>query len=194
MDFHQLRVFVEVARQKSFSRAAEKIFLTQPTVSAHIKSLEKEIGIPLLVRGQRELQLTDAGKVLFQYAQQLLNLERKAVFAIQQEYHIIKGNLEIVASSVPSSYILPGLMKDFLKKYPLVTFSAKHWDTEQVFENILNFNYELGFAGEPVRSNKLNQIQLLKDNLILVAAANVSLPGEKRTENKIIDLPYPFRN
>ena len=89
MDFHQLRVFVEVARQKSFSRAAEKIFLTQPTVSAHIKSLEKEIGIPLLVRGQRELQLTDAGKVLFQYAQQLLNLERKAVFAIQQEYHII---------------------------------------------------------------------------------------------------------
>jgi len=192
MDFHQLRVFVEVARQKSFSRAAEKIFLTQPTVSAHIKSLEKEIGTPLLVRGQRELQLTDAGKVLFQYAQQLLNLEKKAVFAIQQEYHIIKGNLEIVASSVPSSYILPGLMKDFLKKYPLVTFSAKHWDTEQVFENILNFNYELGFAGEPVRSNKLNQIQLLKDNLILVAAANVSLPGEKRTENKIIDLSSPL--
>lgn len=189
MDFHQLRVFVEVARQKNFSRAAEKIFLTQPTVSTHIKALEKEIGTPLLLRGQRELQLTDAGKVLFRYAQQLLNLEKKAVFAIQQEYRIIKGNLEIAASSVPSSYILPRLMKDFLKEYPLVTFSVKHWDTEQVFENILNFTYELGFVGEPVRSHELTQIQLLKDNLILVASANTSLPGEKPTERKVINSP-----
>ena len=67
MDFHQLRVFVEVARQKSFSRAAENIFLTQPTVSVRIKSLEDEVGTLLLDRSQRELQLTAAGKILFKY-------------------------------------------------------------------------------------------------------------------------------
>ena len=74
MDFHQLRVFVEVARQKNFSRAAENIFLSQPTISAHIKTLENEVGTPLLDRGQSELRLTVAGKILFQYSQELLEL------------------------------------------------------------------------------------------------------------------------
>ena len=74
MDFHQLKIFVEVARQKSFSRAAESIFLSQPTVSAHIKALEDEIRTPLFDRSQRELQLTRSGGILFEYACELLEI------------------------------------------------------------------------------------------------------------------------
>lgn len=184
MDFHQLRVFIEVVRQKSFSRAAEKIFLTQPTVSAHIKALENEIGTPLLDRSQRELRLTGAGQILFQYAQQLLNLEKKAVFAIQQEHQIIKGHLEIAASSIPNIYILPQLMKGFLIKYPEVTFAVMHRDTQQVFECIKDFTYDIGFVGEPVPPDGLNQIKLLKDNLVLVAPPGTSLPGERAPQGK----------
>ncbi len=182
MDFHQLKVFVEVARQRNFSRAAEKIFLSQPTVSAHVKALENEIGTPLFDRSRRELQLTDAGKILFQYSRQLLDLEKKALFTIQQEYRIIKGHLEIAASSIPSIYILPGLMKDFMAKYPKVTFAVMHRDTQQVFECVKNCTYDLGFVGEPVRPAGINQIKLLKDDLILVGNPNTAFPDERLTK------------
>jgi DNA-binding transcriptional LysR family regulator len=184
LDFHQLRVFVEVARQKNFSRAAEKIFLTQPTVSAHIKALENEIGAPLLDRNPRELQLTPAGKLLFQYAQQLLNLKKRALFDIQQEYQIIRGHLELAASSIPSIYVLPGLMKGFLTKHPEVTFAVMHRDTQQVFECIKDFTYDLGFIGEPVHFEGLTQVKLLRDDLILAAAPGTVLPGEKPRQGK----------
>lgn len=179
MDFHQLRIFIEVARQKSFSRAAEIIFLTQPTVSAHIKALENEVGTPLLDRNQRELQLTGAGKVLFQYAQQLLSIKEEALFAIQKEYRIIKGHLEIAASSVPGAYILPGLMRSFIEKYPGVTFAVMLRDTRQVYENISDYIYDLGFVGEASHPDGLDQVKLVKDELVLVAAPGTCLPGEK---------------
>jgi DNA-binding transcriptional LysR family regulator len=179
MDFHQLRIFIEVARQKSFSRAAESIFLAQPTISTHIKALEDEVGAPLLDRSQRELELTGAGKVLFQYALQLLGIKEEALSAIQQEHRVIKGHLEVASSSVPGAYILPGLMKNFLKKYPEVTFAVMLRDTRQVYESIRNYTYDLGFVGGPVRPNELGQIQLLEDELVLVAAPGACLPGEK---------------
>ncbi|NMB42004.1 MAG: LysR family transcriptional regulator [Firmicutes bacterium] len=179
MDFHQLRIFIEVARQKSFSRAAENIFLTQPTVSAHIKALEEEVGAPLLDRSQRELRLTGAGKVLFRYARQLLGIKEKALSAIEQEYRMIKGRLEIASSSVPGAYILPGLMKGFVEKYPGVTFAVMLRDTRQVYESIREYTYDLGFVGEPVQPNTLEQISLLKDELVLAAAPGTVLPGEE---------------
>lgn len=193
MDFHQLRVFSEVARLKNFSRAAEKLFLTQPTVSAHIKSLENEIGAPLLDRSQRELRLTGVGQILYQYAQQLLNLEKQASHAIQQENQVIKGHLEVAASSIPSAYLLPGLMKGFLAQYPDVTFAVIHRDTQQVFACIRDFTCDLGFVGEPVPGAGLEQIKLVADNLILAAAPATKLPGEKplRNENEKPDPGQP---
>ena len=179
MDFHQLKVFVEVARQKSFSRAAESVFLTQPTVSAHIKALENEVGALLLDRSQRELQLTGAGKVLLRYARQLLNIKEEAVFAVQEERRAIDGHLEIASSSVPGAYILPGLMSSFLEKHPAVTFAVMLRDTRQVYENIREYSYDLGFVGEPVLIDGLEQVQLLRDELLLIAAPGTRLPGER---------------
>lgn len=179
MDFHQLEVFVEVARLENFSRAADRLYLTQPTVSAHIKALENEIGALLFDRSQRKLQLTGAGKALFQYSQQLLNLKKKAIFAVQQEQRLIKGHLEIAASSIPSAYILPALMKSFHLEYPDVTFAMMHRDTQQVFSSIKDFTYDLGFVGEPVEPIGLKQVKLMEDTLILVAAPARELPGEK---------------
>lgn len=184
MDFHQLGVFVEVARLKNFSRAAEKMYLTQPTVSAHIKALENEIGAPLFDRYQRCLQLTSAGKVLFQYAQELLNLKKRAFFAIQQEQRVIRGHLEIAASSVPSAYVLPGLMKGFLVKHPEVTFAMMHRDTRQVFSSIKDFTYELGFVGEPINLEGITQIKLTEDTLVLVTTPGMTLPGEIPPQEK----------
>ncbi len=184
MDFHQLRVFVEVARQKSFSRAAENIFLTQPTVSAHIKALESEIGTPLLDRSRRELRLTAAGDVLLKYACQLLDIKKEALFVIQEEGRIIKGHLEVAASSVPGAYILPGLMKSFLEKNGRVTFAVMLRDTRQVYESVGDYSYDLGFVGEPSRLHRLEQIKLIKDELVLIAAPGVRLPAESETRRE----------
>lgn len=179
MDFHQLKVFVEVARQKSFSRAAEIVFLTQPTVSAHVKALENEVGTLLLDRSQRELQLTDAGKVLLRYARQLLAIKEEAFFAIQEERRSIDGHLEIASSSVPGAYILPELMRSFLEKHPAVTFAVMLRDTRQVYENVREYSYDLGFVGEPTLLDGLEQVQLLQDELVLITAPGTRLPGER---------------
>lgn len=179
MDFHQLRIFIEVARQKNFSKAADSIYLTQPTVSSHIKALEEEIGVLLFDRTQRELQLTQAGKILFQYAQQLLSIKEEAFFAVQQEYQSIKGHLELAASSVPGAYILPPLMKGFLTKHPDVTFAIVLRDSQQIHENVRDYTYNLGFVGEATKSDALEEIELLQDDLVLIAAPEINLPGEK---------------
>lgn len=178
MDFHQLKVFVEVARQKSFSRAAENIFLSQPTVSAHIKTLENEVGAQLLDRSQRELQLTGAGKVLLRYATELLNIKEEALISLAEERRIISGHLEIASSSVPGSYILPELLKSFQKKHPGVTFAVMLRDTRRVQESVGDYHHDLGFVGEPVCPDGLGEIKLLQDELILIAAPAMSLPGE----------------
>ncbi|NMD42127.1 MAG: LysR family transcriptional regulator [Firmicutes bacterium] len=179
MDFHQLKVFIEVAREKSFSRAAENIFLTQPTVSVHIKALEDEMGTQLLDRSQRELQLTAAGKVLVRYAKQLLDIKEEALFAIQKERRMIKGHLEIASSSVPGAYLLPELMRSFLESYPAVTFAVMLRDSRQVFEYVRDYSYDLGFVGEPAPPDGLGQIKLQQDELVLIAAPGTCLPGEK---------------
>lgn len=188
MDFHQLRVFVEVARQKSFSRAAERIFLSQPTVSCHIKALENEIGVPLLDRNPRELQLTSAGKILFQYAQQLIGTLEEVISTVQQEYQMVKGHLEIAASSVPGTYILPGLMKGFMDKYPGATFAVMLRDTNKVCESIRDYTYNLGFVGELASFDELGQIKLTKDKLVLVAAPDTRLPGEKPPQKELFKI------
>ncbi len=198
MDFHQLKVFVEVAKQKNFSRAAENIFLSQPTVSAHIKALENEIGTSLFDRSQRELMLTEGGKILFKFAQEILEIKEEALSAIQENYRIVKGHLEIAASSVPGAYLLPGLLHSFSRKYPGVTFSVLLRDTRHVFESIRDYTYDLGFAGKPVTSEGLGQVKLVEDQLILIAPPDTNLSKEAPTKSGLPPvkleacLSYPF--
>lgn len=178
MDFHQLRVFLETAREKSFSRAAENIFLSQPTVSAHIKNLEKEVGTPLFDRSSRDLELTEAGEILYRYARELLNIKEEALSAIQQETRVVKGHLEIAASSVPGAYLLPDLLKSFLKEHPGVTFSLLVRDTQQVIKSIKDYTYNLGFIGESVKVEDIEPLHLMEDELILITPPGTRLcPG-----------------
>jgi DNA-binding transcriptional LysR family regulator len=184
MDFHQLRVFVEVAKQKNFTRAAENIFLSQPTISMHVKALEEEIGMPLLDRSQRELQLTEAGKILFQYAHELLELKEEALSSIQKEYALIKGHLKIAASSVPGAYLLPQLLLSFRQKFPEVTFSVLLRDSKQVLENVRDYSFDLGFSGDPPgKRGGLGLVRLLEDELIVAASPKFKL-GKTETNTK----------
>lgn len=184
MDFHQLRIFMEVARQKNFTRAAENLFLSQPTVSIHIRKLEEELETPLFKRSKTGFELTESGKLLFHYGQQLLETRDEALSALSEESRVIKGHLQIAASSVPGAYILPHLLQDFCCRHPEVTFSLLLRDTSQVLQSIIDCTYDIGFTGEPGLQGKLGRVRLLEDQLILVAAPSLeekipALKGEK---------------
>jgi LysR family transcriptional regulator, transcriptional activator of the cysJI operon len=199
MDFHQLRVFLETAKEKSFSRAAENIFLSQPTVSTHIKALEKEVGTPLFDRSSRELELTEAGEILFGYARELLNMKEKAIIAIQKDAQIFKGHLEVAASSVPGAYLLPGLMLSFRAAYPEVTFSVLTRDTKQVIKSIKDYTYNIGFIGESVKDEEVEQVRLMEDELILITPPGICLNAEGEDSlpavelSRCLELPFVLR-
>ncbi|NLB51102.1 MAG: LysR family transcriptional regulator [Clostridiaceae bacterium] len=203
MEFHQLRIFLEVARQKNFTRAAENLFLSQPTVSVHIKKLEEALDTPLFRRGKEGMELTEAGRLLFQYGQELLETRAEALAAIQQEQRVIRGRLEIAASSVPGAYLLPDLLQAFCVLHPQVSFSISLRDSRQVLQSIADCSHDLGFTGEPGSGNALGQVMLSEDELILVAspslACRLSAPNIERAVladislDDLADLPILLR-
>ena len=134
MDFKQLEAFVYVVKLKSFSKAAQRIYLTQPTISAHINSLEKELDTKLIERGTKYVYPTKPGSILYQYAVKMLNLRDDACCSVKNYNKELKGSLTICASTVPSQYILPKIISAFREEYPNVTFNIQRQDSEQVVE------------------------------------------------------------
>lgn len=168
MDYKQIEAFVYVVRHKSFSKAADAIYLTQPTVSAHINSLENELGIKLIDRSTKEIYPTSAGKIFFEYAQNLISIRDSAIFALKDFSASIEGNLEIAASTVPSQYIIPELIMAFRQNYNSVFFNLVQLDTKQVIEDLLDKRYEIGIVGSFIEHNRLVYDKLIDDKLVLI--------------------------
>ena len=118
MNLKQLEAFVQIADNGSFSKAAKDLFLTQPTISAHISALEKELNTRLFVRNTKEVRLSDSGTVLFDYAKQMVVLQKKIEdsFAVREEN--AQQCITIAASTIPAQYLLPGILANFNEKYP----------------------------------------------------------------------------
>ena len=172
MDFRQLETFVEVINLKSFSKAANKLFLTQPTITSHIQNLEKEIGTQLLNRSNKNISPTDAGNILYKYAQDIINMRDTAQFKLGKYKGIIEGNLEISSSSIPKQYILPYILKDFFSKYPNISIDITHSNSKSVVNDIINSNIDFGIVGAKYNLNNLEYIKLIKDRLVLVTPNN----------------------
>lgn len=172
LDFRQLETFIEVIKLKSFSKAANKLYLTQPTVTSHIQNLEKELGTILINRSGKEITTTEAGSILYNYALDIINTCQMAKFHLETYNGKIEGHLHISASTIPRQYILPRILMDFVKKYPHVTFTINEDDSKQVLKNILDSNTDFGIIGAKYNSKNLEYIKLLEDNLIGIAPNN----------------------
>lgn len=151
MQLKQLEVFVHVARLKSFSKAADALYLTQPTISAHVSALEGELGTKLVVRSTKEIQLTATGNILFGYATQILGLCERAEQEVKNASSDIQGALSIAASTVPSQYLLPRILPHLRRRYPKVFFQVFQGDTSQVAQRVFENGAELGIIGSPVQ-------------------------------------------
>src|ERR1700704_5087684 len=143
MDLSQLEVFLTVVREGRFSRAAEKLFRTQSAVSQTIHKLESELGEPLFDRSSREGLLTDAGRVLQEYAERLLNLRSKAHEALAELRELHKGNLAIAANEFTALYLLP-VLGEFRRLHPGIKITVRRSLGSHIPDDVLKHNVELG--------------------------------------------------
>src|SRR3989442_13066622 len=147
MDLRRLEVFAKVAELGSFSRAAEALFLTQPTVSEHVRALEDELGVQLLDRLGRGATPTRAGQLLLGYARRMLGLAREAQQALDQFQGRMSGELVIGGSTIPGEYVLPGLIGRFKAKYPEISISLLVGDPRHASAAVAQGRAEGGVVG-----------------------------------------------
>lgn len=194
MDFKQLETFVQVVNLESFSKAAEKLFLTQPTITSHIQNLECELDTLLINRSGKNISTTEAGKLLYKHALNIINLRDTAKFDLGLYKGKIQGHLEISSSSIPRQYVLPYIIKEFTKKYPDITLSIKDNDSKNVLEDLITGYNDFGIVGAKFESTNLEYIELLEDELVIITPHNkniylnedMSLNIEFLTQEKII--------
>ena len=168
MDLRRLEIFVKVAELGSFSRAADALFLTQPTVSEHIRALEDELGVQLLDRLGRGTTPTKAGSLLLGYARRMLTLSREARQAIEQFQGRMSGELVLGGSTIPGEYVLPALIGAFRAKYPDVSISLRIGGSRQVQDWVEQGHVEIGMVGAVPASRALESRPLMSDDIVLV--------------------------
>jgi DNA-binding transcriptional LysR family regulator len=167
MDLAQLEVFLAVAREGRFSRAAEKLFRTQSAVSQTIHKLEQELGEPLLDRSSRDGLLTDAGRVLQEYAERLLNLRNDAQEALVELRELHKGKLAIAANEFTALYLLP-VLGEFRRLHPMIKIVVQRALGSHIPDDLLRHNSELGVLTYDPQEPRLCSTVVYLDELIFV--------------------------
>jgi len=167
MDLFQLEAFLLVAEEKSFSRAARRLHRSQPAVSQVVRKLEAELGEPLLDRSSRDGTLTDAGRLLAEYAQKLLNLQLEARSALTELRHLQKGRLNIAANEFTSIYLLR-VLHDFRRHHPMVNVAVHRSLASRIPQEILNHTVELGVLSFRPEEATLRSIAVYRDELAFV--------------------------
>lgn len=177
MELSQLTTFCRVARRLSFSRAAEELCLTQPAVSRHIHALERELGVDLFQRRGRSVLLTDAGRYLLEYGEQILQLAARARQAMEELQNLETGRVTVGASSTMGNYVLPGILAGFMRRYPGIDVALRVGSSRDIAEAISQDRVDLGVLAGPIELPSLYTEPYVGDKLVLVGP-----PGYRRGE------------
>ena len=196
MNLKQLEAFVQIADSGSFSKAAKDLFLTQPTISAHISALEKELNSRLFVRNTKEVRLSDSGKILYDYAKQMTILQKKIedTFAVREEK--AQQCLTIAASTIPAQYLLPGILAKFNEKYPNQQFKILESDSAKVVEQVVNNTVDVGFTGTVIDKRLCKYIPFYQDELVVITPNTnkyLALQAEKANATWVAKEPLIMR-
>src|SRR2546429_865853 len=178
MDVNQLEVFLGVAHEKSFSRAAEALHRTQPAVSQAIRRLENELGEPLFDRSSKDGTLTAAGRVLYDFAQQMMNLRHHAHSAIRELRDLQRGKLSLSANEYTVMGLLP-LIPIFRARHPHIKIEVKRSLASRIPSEILGRDVEMGVVSFKPNEQAIKSVPLLIDELALIVATDHPLAGKK---------------
>ena len=171
MNLKQLESFVHVAEGGSFSKAAKELFLTQPTVSAHISSLEKELNVRLFIRNTKEVNLSDDGRELYKYAKQMIDLQKKIEERFSAKKEAGKHCISIAASSIPAQYLLPKVLLRFNEKFPDEQLRIIESDSSEVVTKVVDHMVDVGFTGTVLEKKHCKYLPFYKDELVIVTPA-----------------------
>ena len=185
MDLGELQVFLMVAKEGSFSRAAERLYRTQPAISLGIRKLEDSLGQPLFVRGSRPVRLTDAGTLLKEYAERLLNLRDEVTKGLTELVGLKRGELSLGVNESSIHALLPALAK-FRNAHPGVQVRVHRMFSRDIPHEVLNYRLDVGAISYVPRETQLQATEIVKDELVLVVP--LKHPLAKKREVDIADL------
>ncbi len=194
MEIKQLRSFVSVVEYGNFTKAAEKNFTSQPTISTHIKALEDELGVKLIVRDTKNISITEKGRELYDTAVHILELQDKLINRWADENRNI---IHLGASTIPSAYILPEILSEFSKLHPEICFVIHQGDSTEIVEGLENGLYDLGLLGIDCNGEKLKSDMFYRDSTVLITPASDKYKDFKRHGilplNQMKKEPFLFR-
>ena len=188
MNLKQLEAFVQVSESGSFSKAAKEIFLTEPTISAHISSLEKELNVRLFIRNTKEVSLSDDGKDLYRYAKQITDLEK----AIEERFYMDSDDgkhvITIAASTIPAQYLLPKVLMCYRERYPKEQIKIMETDSSEVVTQVVDHMVDVGFTGTVLEKKHCKYIPFYKDELAVITpdTPEYRILKEQNEGNKMI--------
>lgn len=173
MELHHLRIFLSVFKNKSFSKASHELHLAQPTISEHIKTLERELTCTLFERLGKKIIPTRESEVLYNVALDLVERADNIRGILGQFKKEVSGELIIGASTIPGTYLLPERMSDFRRRHPGVSFQVRVGDSQEIVQQVLSHHLLLGVVGSRITDTQINYTPFLEDELVVVASPSV---------------------
>ena len=192
MDIHHLKVFASVFKNKSFSKASEELHLTQPTISAHVKSLEEELDCKLFDRLGRTIIPTKEAEILYSHTMEIIEKTDNLKEAIGRFKKKVTGELVVGASTIPGTYLMPSIMSAFKKKYPFISFQIIISDSKDVVEKVLKHELIMGIVGAKLGDEQINYIPFVEDELIVVSSPSF-IRDQKMKLADLIKYPMVLR-
>jgi len=168
MELSQLEFFVTVVHERGFSKAAERVFRTQPAVSIAIRRLEEEIGTPLFERSAKAPVLTEAGQIFYDYAQRILALRDQALGVVGELRALKRGRVRVGANESTSLYFLPHLILDYRARYPQVMVEISRQTSERLPREVLDRNVDFALMAYHPPDSQLESFPVLRDPLVLI--------------------------
>lgn len=193
MDYRRLQAFCKVFELRSFSRAGEHLLLSQPTISAHVAALEKELDTRLLDRMGRDVMPTAAGKALYEAAMQAFAALDSARSEIRLMCDEVAGDLTLAASTIPAHYLLPEVMAAFRREHPGVRFRLVVGDSHSIMARVAEGEAMLGVAGMREELPGLNFTRLLNDELVIIAPPGLVPADQELAAADLAALPWVIR-
>jgi DNA-binding transcriptional LysR family regulator len=168
LELSLIEIFCCVVDEGSFSKAAQKLRLSQPTISGHIRNLEDFVGTALLNRLPRKIVLTRAGSLLYKRGRSILNEKKSAIRELNQLLNNELGDIVLSGSSIPSEYLLPPVVASFREKFPNIKVEIRISDSKGSFTDVLSGKAELGFVGAVFDHDEVEYLHFASDELALV--------------------------
>jgi DNA-binding transcriptional LysR family regulator len=186
MDLLQLEHFLAVVEERTFTRAAERVCRTQPAVSQSIKKLEEEVGAPLFARDVHEVSLTEAGRVLADYARRMVNMRDEAMRQVSELRTLKAGTLAIAAHESAAVYLLPAPLRSYLQKFPDIKIGIYRSRLNEIPRQVLDREVDVGFVKDEPAFHDLQWVEVHTDEMMLISSP--THPLARRAEISVRDL------